>query len=79
MLANFSAPFVQPAVFVVEAGTDKVQLVAHDNVPEADIRQPPEWAYLQAWAANMTRALTSFEDPAMPRLGTFHPACLMYV
>ena len=73
MLANYSRPFVRAPVFVVEAQTDQVQLLDHDDVPAAWVHQPEELAYIAQWAANMSVALEAVLDPANSKDGAFSP------
>ena len=73
MLSNYSYPYVRSAVFVTEAQTDQVQLLDHDDVPPAYVRQPEEEAYIAEWAANMSVALGAALDPANSKDGAFSP------
>lgn len=55
MLANASFPYITSEAFIAEAQTDQVVLLDHDWVPLSYLTQPPEQAYLAAWAANMSQ------------------------
>lgn len=78
MLSNNSLPFIAQDVFVTEAQSDSVQLTAHDNINAKDINNPPERAYIGAWAANMSVALAPVMAPGAPRRGAFSPACFIH-
>lgn len=59
LLPNITFPFITAPVFVSEAQTDKVQLIAHDWVDKSSVqhREPHVMAYLAEWRKNMTQAL----------------------
>jgi hypothetical protein len=73
MLSNYSRPFVAAPVFVVEAQTDQVQLLDHDDVPAESYREAPEMAYIAQWALNMSIALQVPLDPSNAKDGAFSP------
>lgn len=56
----------------------QVVLEDHDCLPGNDRTQPPERAYMQAWSANMTVALSPLMDPTNMRSGAFNPACYIH-
>lgn len=78
ILSNNSFPYVKSETFAIEAQTDEVVLTAHDGIPAAYITQPPEYAFLQEWHANMTVTLSPLSNPADARHGTFSPACFIH-
>lgn len=59
LLPNITFPFITAPVFVAEAQTDRVQLIAHDWVDKSSVqhREPHAMAYLAEWRKNMTQAL----------------------
>ena len=78
ILANTTFPFVSTEVFITEAQTDKVVLLAHDWVPdERPHWSPPVRTYMGAWAHNMTLALAAAMAPSS-RAGVFSPACFIH-
>ena len=78
MLANGSFPFVTSPTFAVEAQTDQVVLLDHDDVPPEWLGQPPEQAYLAEWHANMTVALAPLMAADDAAHGVFNPACFIH-
>lgn len=78
LLSNYSFPYVSSGSFAVEAQTDQVVLTAHDWLPPQYIAQPPEAAYMAAWAANMSAALAPLMDLSSTKHGGFSPACFIH-
>eukprot|EP01062_Namystynia_karyoxenos_P065375 TRINITY_DN5893_c0_g1_i1.p1 TRINITY_DN5893_c0_g1~~TRINITY_DN5893_c0_g1_i1.p1 ORF type:complete len:410 (+),score=114.86 TRINITY_DN5893_c0_g1_i1:75-1232(+) len=77
MLSNYSAPYNDIPVFVIEAQTDKVQLVYHDWVPNAGVlaKQKEVIDYMLDWKANQTQGMKAV---LKPQDGYFNPACFMH-
>jgi len=73
MLSNYSRPYIQVPVFVSEAQTDLVQITKHDDIPDSGWNTDI-WAYLHAWAGNMTQGL----EALLPGDGLFNPACFIH-
>eukprot|EP01147_Barroeca_monosierra_P006562 gene6562-7514_t len=76
MLANVSYDYISTPVFISEAQTDQVVILAHDSIPPTYVRAPPEMRYIEKWKENMTQAL---QRPALSkRDGVFSPACFIH-
>jgi hypothetical protein len=78
MLSNYSFPYISVEVFASEAQTDQVVITDHDCVPPQYLQEAPEQAYLQAWHANMTIALSPLAALSNARNGIFNPACFIH-
>lgn len=73
MLGNSSQGFVHSPVFVIEAQTDQVQLIDHDDLPPQYVSLPQEQAYIREWTENMTASLAHALSPAVKQSGAFFP------
>eukprot|EP00965_Chrysotila_dentata_P233097 6199375-Pleurochrysis_carterae.AAC.6 len=82
MLANNSAPYVRPRVFIVQAQSDRIVLTDHDWVPRRRVSRldnlsKPVLAYLQAWRRNLSVALAPSMRRDSPN-GVFSAACFIH-
>lgn len=70
-LLNFSIPYMQSEIFVIEMETDSVQLKLHDGVPGYTNESA---AFVLDFGRNMSKALWS-QTVGVPRRGVFAAAC----
>ena len=83
MFLNYSLPYINSDVFVIQAETDQVVLEGHDGFPGVDyIDVSPDKEFLQSFHANMSTALAPFvqqetlsSNGLKRRLGAFAAAC----
>lgn len=77
MLSAYSGPYVKAPAFVIEAQTDAVQIIAHNDVKDAvDLQfSSTVSTYMTEWQQNQTQALKSSLKASD---GYFNPACFTH-
>jgi hypothetical protein len=76
MLANYSMPYINSGMFIVQSQTDNLVLLGHNGVPLTLQPKKPVYQYITEWSTNMSIALSPAVES--PNRGVFSAACFIH-
>jgi hypothetical protein len=75
LLSNYSLPYIDAELFVVQSLTDRAILTGHDHWNEKYIDKAEERSFMRELQDNMSVALAPLADMRNPKTGIFAVAC----